>query len=52
MSILCVNRGWLKYTYWDVFDCNVELNHLNICDTDYDIILYVFGKTAKILKYK
>lgn len=50
-TILAVNRGWLKHRYWDVFDWNVELEHINACDLDYDIIIYMFGKTAKILKF-
>ena len=48
--MLLVNRGWLKYEYWDIYDENVMLEHIKIQDiTPYTIILYVFGRNAKIL---
>ena len=45
--MLLVNRGWLKHEYWDIFDENVMLEHINI--SPYTTVLYVFGRNAKII---
>jgi len=50
--MLLVNRGWLKYEYWDIYDENVMLEHINISDiSSYEIILYMFNKNAKIIRW-
>ena len=50
--MLLVNRGWLKYEYWDIFDKDVTLEHINISDiSSYGLILYVYEKNAKIIRW-
>ena len=50
--MLLVNRGWLKYEFWDICDENVLLEHINIKDiSSYETILYVFNKNAKIIRW-
>ena len=49
---LIVNRNWLKHEFWDIFDEQVILEHINISDISvYDIILYEFNRNVKILKW-
>lgn len=49
--MLLVNRGWLKYEYWDIYDENVMLEHINISDiSGYSVIIYVYNKNAKIIR--
>ena len=50
--ILIVNRNYLKYIYWEVYDKDVILEHINITDiSSYGIILYMFGRCVKLLKF-
>ena len=50
--ILIVNRGWLKYSAWDIYDEDICLEHINISDIGgYSIILYVFNNNAKLLLF-
>ena len=35
--MLIVNRNWLKYEHWDIFDKDVLLEHINLLD----YILYI-----------
>ena len=49
--MLIVNRNWLKYEHWDIFDKDVLLEHINISDiSSYGTIIYVFNKNAKIIR--
>ena len=47
--MIITNRNWLKYNSWEKLDIHIELSDIILKD-DFKIILYVFGRTAKILK--
>lgn len=54
--MLIINRGWLRYMYWELNDEEVQLEHFSISNPEqYQTIGYIFkhnGKnTIKFLKH-